>query len=151
MLNKHFSICRVTLLLVLLCNLLHSYGQDTAQCTYDQAGNRLSRFVIYNDRNSLRGDSLTTKGLNLSNQRLGGHIVYVVYSQELSKLTVEILGLTDDDVCEISIFNLTGMTVLRQKIDATPSDYYLSDFNDGIYIASLDVNGERRCWKIVKK
>jgi hypothetical protein len=77
--------------------------------------------------------------------------VYVVYSQELSKLTVEILGLTDDDVCEISIFNLTGMTVLRQKIGATPSDYYLSDFNDGIYIASLDVNGERRCWKIVKK
>jgi hypothetical protein len=151
MLSKQFLICRVTLLLVLLCNLLHSYGQDTAQCTYDQAGNRLSRFVIHNDRNSLRGDSLTTKGLNLSNQRLGGHIVYVVYSQELSKLTVEILGLTDDDACEISIFNLTGMTVLRQKIGATPSDYYLSDFNDGIYIASLDVNGERRCWKIVKK
>ena len=65
MLNKHFSICRVTLLLVLLCNLLHSFGQDTAQCTYDQAGNRLTRFVIYNDRNSLQGDSLTTKGLNL--------------------------------------------------------------------------------------
>ena len=151
MLSKQFLICRVTLLLVLLCNLLHSYGQDTAQCTYDQAGNRLSRFVIYNDRNSLRGDSLTTKGLNLSNQRLGGHIVYVVYSQELSKLTVEILGLTDDDVCEISIFNLTGMTVLRQKINTTQSDYYLYDFSDGIYIVSLVLNGERRSWKIVKK
>jgi len=151
MLSKQFLICRVTLLLVLLCNLLHLYGQDTAQCTYDQAGNRLTRSVIINDRNNLRGDSLTTRGLNLGNQQLGGHIVHVVYVQELSKLTVEILGITNDDACEVSISNLTGITVLKEKIDTTPSYYYLSDFNNGVYIATLDVNGERRCWKIVKK
>ena len=77
--------------------------------------------------------------------------MYVVYSQELSKLTMEILGLTDDDACEISISNLTGITVLRQKINTTQSDYYLYDFSDGIYIVSLVLNGERRNWKIVKK
>lgn len=151
MLSKQFPICRVTLLLVLLCNMLHANGQETAQCIYDQAGNRLCREIYYNSRNSLRGDSLTPKALNLSNQQLGGHIVHVVYIQEQSKLTVEILGITDDDACEISIFNLTGITVLRQKIDTTPSDYYFYDFSDGVYIAFLEVNGERRSWKIVKK
>lgn len=151
MLSKQFLICRVTLLLVLLCNLLHSFGQDTAQCTYDQAGNRLTRFVIYNDRNNLQGDSLTKKSLNLTSHQMGGHNVHVVYVQELSKLTVEILGITDDDACEISIFNLTGITVLRQKTNTTQSDYYLYDFSDGIYIVSLVLNGERRSWKIVKK
>ena len=151
MLNKQFSICRVTLLLVLLCNLVHSYGQDTALCTYDQAGNRLTRFVIYNDRNSLQGDSLTRKVFNLTDHRMGGHNVHVVYVQEQSKLTVEILGITDDDDCEISISNLTGIMVFRQKIETTPSNYFLYDFSDGVYIASLVVNGERRSWKIVKK
>lgn len=150
MLYHNLIICRVTLLLVLLCSIVHANGQETAQCIYDQAGNRLTREIYYPDRNSLRGDSITRNSLILNNQQLGGHIVHVVYVQKESKLIVEILGISADDVCDISIFNLTGISVLRQKIDSTPSTFYLYDLSNGIYIVSLELNGERRCWKIVK-
>jgi hypothetical protein len=66
-------------------------------------------------------------------------------------LTIEVLGLDESDKCAAYIYSLTGQTVYNQDITVSPTKIYLSDNSNGVYLLRLSLNGENRCWKIIKK
>lgn len=142
---------KVTSAMLLLFYVSYTFGQNYGECTYDQAGNRLSRSISTGNRSSLHNNSEKKSIQPLNDGQIAGHTVHISYNQEQSCLIVEVLGLTDYDACEISLINLAGTTLLRQKLSSTWSELDLSNLRNGVYIVCLELNDERRSTKIVKK
>lgn len=139
------------IVLMLLFFALHGHAQNMAMCTYDASGNRLSRFT-YTDR-SRNSQKMAEKdgNVDMSNDRLGNHTIHIIYHSIKSTLTIEILGLDDSDKCSANLYKLTGQLVMNQDITTSPTEIELYDVSNGVYILRLILNGENRCWKIVKE
>ncbi len=52
---------------------------------------------------------------------------------------------------EIKVFNLLGQQVLRQKINSTNGNIFLSNLKNGLYLAEINADGKKSTFKIVKK
>lgn len=140
-----------TIILTMLIFALQGNAQNMGMCIYDAAGNRLTRFT-YTDRNrSLRNLADKNGQVDMSNERLGNHTVHVTYNSTTCTLIIEILGLDDSDNCSAHVYSLTGQIVLNQAIDSFLTEINLFDKSSGVYLLRLTINGENRCWKIIKK
>lgn len=140
-----------TIILILLMYTLHGMAQDTAMCIYDASGNRLSRFVYYNRGHNSQERSERNGQVDMGNEQFGNHTIHVTYHSTTYTLTIEILGLDESDKCSAYIYSLTGQTVYRQDITFSPAEIDLSNNSNGVYLLRLSLNGENRCWKIIKK
>ena len=141
-----------TLTLILLCSTLYGNAQDLGMCTYDAAGNRLSRFTYSLNRGN--NSQLTTERdgqVNMANERLGDHTIHVTFQSATCIITIEVLGLDESDNCAVYIYNLTGQMIYNQSIVASPTEIGLFNNSNGVYLLRLSLNGENRCWKIIKK
>lgn len=131
---------------------LKGNSQDMGMCIYDASGNRLSRFTYATNRGNNSQKMTERDGQwDMANERLGNHTIHVTYHSTTCTLTIEILGLDESDKCFAYIYSLTGQTVYRQDITVSPTEIYLSDNSNGVYLLRLSLNGENRCWKIIKK
>lgn len=141
-----------TIIPMLLSFSLQGTAQNLGMCTYDVAGNRLSRFTYVEDRGRNSQSETEREGqVDLANERLGNHAVQVLYDSETSTLVIDVLGLDDSDKCSAYIYNLTGQMIYRQKINTVQAEINLYDYNNGVYILRIELNGESKCWKIIKK
>ena len=153
--GKHYyktsDMKKETIVSMMLIFTLQGNAQEMAMCTYDAAGNRLSRFTYTDSSRSSRGMAKNDNNLDMANDRLGNHTIHVSYNSAKCILTIEILGLDDSDQCSVSLYNMTGQLVMSQNIVTSPAEMDISDISNGVYILRLALNGENRCWKILKK
>lgn len=141
-----------TIILMMLIFALQGNAQDMGMCTYDVAGNRLSRFTYSLNRgNNFQQTTKRDGQVDMANERLGNHTIHVTYQSTTCTITIEVLGLDDSDDCAVYIYNLTGQMVYNQSIVASPTKVDLFDNSNGVYLLRLYLNGENRCWKIIKK
>ena len=70
-LQNHTIMKKETIVIMLLCFTLQGNAQETAMCTYDASGNRLSRFIYVDRSRSLQ--RMTDKGghVEMANERFG--------------------------------------------------------------------------------
>lgn len=124
-------------------------AQSRVQYTYDNAGNRLTQAVVYDepDRSS-KGDS---RNGNTLTREVAGHTVSVTVSPETGEVCVEVLGLGDDDDCRLSVYALSGICVLSQPLTDTRTTLDLGGNREDIYILLLRLNGTSASWKITMK
>ena len=124
-------------------------AQSRVQYTYDNAGNRLTQTVVYDepDRSS-KGDS---RNGNTLTREVAGHTVSVTVSPETGEVCVEVLGLDSDADCRLSVYALSGICVLSQSVTDTRTTLDLGESQDNIYILLLRLNGTSASWKITMK
>lgn len=141
-----------TLILILLCSAIQGNAQNFGMCTYDAAGNRLSRFT-YNLERGGNSQKITEKvdRVDMANEQLGNHKIHVTYQSSTCTITIEVLGLDNSDNCSAYIYNMTGQMVYNQSIVASPTEIDLFNSSNGVYLLRLSLNGENKCWKIIKK
>lgn len=141
-----------TIILMLLMFVLQGNAQDMGMCTYDASGNRLSRFTYTMNRGNNSQKMTERDGqVDMANERLGNHTIHVTYHSAICILTIEVLGLDESDNCSAYIYSLTGQTVYNQTITVNSTDIDFSGYSSGVYLLRLSMNGENRCWKIIKK
>lgn len=140
-----------TIIIMLLCFTLQGNAQETAMCTYDASGNRLSRFIYVDRSRNLQRMTDRDGCVEMANERLGGHTIHVNFNTDKKTITIEVLGLDDSDRCSVNIYNLTGQLVQNQDITNSPTEIELYDISNGVYLVRLTLNGESKCWKIIKR
>ena len=118
-------------------------AQTSVTFSYDYSGNRITR-QLYIGVKSRNRESEVTAVESLSGKKISIHPIPAE-----SKVRVEILGLTDADICIIRIYNLSGKLLKEQNAeDSTILD--LSSYKKDCYILSIELNKEKKTWKIIK-
>ncbi len=139
------------MILVLITSMSGSllYAQNTITFGYDAAGNCVSRTI-----------TITTQKV----APMPVAETAVVYSEMLSDiqikiypnptdglLKVEIQNLSESQIAEIRLYNLSGRLIIAQKAIEGTSEIDISDQPAGIYVMKIMAGEYQTEWRIIKK
>lgn len=118
-------------------------AQTSVTFSYDYSGNRITRQLYIGAKSRSRASEVTAVE-SLSGKKVSIHPILAE-----SKVRVEILGLTDADICILRVYNLSGKLLKEQNAEnSTILD--LSSYKKDCYILSVELNKEKKTWKIIK-
>lgn len=120
---------------------------QTIRYDYDGAGNRLTRYIVMSPNRVAKStsiDEFLSDSLSKRNIR-----IYPNPTQGLLRIRIE--QLSEDDICSIRLFSLSGHQILFMPLQATETELNISDQSNGIYILQILLNGEASSWKIIKE
>jgi hypothetical protein len=116
--------------------------------TYDACGNRISRTIILNTRETRA--AAKQNDISLSDSFSGHQITLKPVSPD-GTVVIEVAGLTRDDHCTASVYSSAGQLVCTASVMESATRLSLSSQPAGYYILWIDLNGDRQSWKIIKK
>lgn len=132
------------LLLSISCNLL----AKTIYYTYDEAGNRISR---YTKLDKVIFPSEPKRGL-ATHEMLNGLQVNIYPNPTEGLLKLEIIGFDDHiDHGHISIFDMSGRIVSDSDIKTMSTTIDITSEPNGVYLLNISLNTSSNTWKIIKK
>lgn len=134
-------------LILLLSSSLAVNAQRSMSFCYDDAGNRISRVMVLAKSSAKSNQAVSSQSLF---DEVGGKQVQISPNTSTGHVLVEMLGKSDCAV-NLSVYNASGMQVYSQAMQHERLDVDLSNNPSGIYILTIEVDGERQSWKIVKK
>lgn len=120
---------------------------QTIRYDYDGAGNRLTRYIVMSPNRVAKStsiDEFLSDSLSERNIR-----IYPNPTQGLLRIRID--QLSEEDICSIRLFSLSGQQILVMPLQATETELNISDQSNGIYILQILLNGEASSWKIIKE
>lgn len=138
---------RQVFLMLLLSSSLAVNAQQSMSFSYDDAGNRISRVMVLAKSSAKSNQTVSSQSLF---DEVGGKQVQISPNTSSGHVLVEMLGKSDCAV-NLSVYNASGMQVYSHPLQNGRLDVDLSNNPSGIYILTIEVDGERQSWKIVKK
>lgn len=135
-------------LLFLIIGIGNSLSTDILVYTYDNAGNRLIREKSVSS-NAVKSRNVKDSLQLNSNIMMFDTKIIVSPNPTIGKFSVEIISNIDLNPI-ISIYSLSGNLIYNTE-NQMRADFDLSGYISGIYIVSVDFNGEKRIFKIIKK
>lgn len=120
--------------------------------TYDAAGNRIERDVI-----TLRSRTVSTDEEETPlpfEDNVAKYKILIYPNPTKGQLRVDISSDNFDENTisgELSVFNLKGQLVVKEKIRAARTDIDLFNSPSGIYIMRININSETSSWKVIKE
>jgi len=149
------------LLIISLLTLVPLFGQtvDYVEFTYDDAGNRNCRQVIYLKSSVVdeqqtqnetgfqpAADSVEFKGM------VGSREVSIFPNPTRGMLTVKVTtGQEQGETSRVVVFTLAGETVLEQSLIGSETRVDLSGRPPGTYILKLSSGTNHVSWKVIKE
>ncbi|MBO5456994.1 MAG: T9SS type A sorting domain-containing protein [Muribaculaceae bacterium] len=137
----------LSLSLFLMSGISASFSTDVIVYTYDNAGNRLAREVSVTPVNVSSRSMKDSTHIESKFQILDNRIV-VSPNPTDGKFSVEILSDTKTNI--ISVHSIYG-TLIHRVLNQNIADFDLSGHVSGIYIVTVEINGEKQVIKIIKK
>ena len=132
----------------LLCVSSLCLAQGRVGYTYDACGNRISRTIVLNTRETRAAAKQNDAPLNDS---FSGHQITLKPVSPDGTVVIEVAGLTRDDHCTASVYSSAGQLVCTASVMESATRLSLSSQPAGYYILWIDLNGDRQSWKIIKK
>lgn len=120
---------------------------QTIRYDYDGAGNRLTRYIVMSPNRVAKSasiDEFLSDSLSERNIR-----IYPNPTQGLLRIRID--QLSEEDICSIRLFSLSGQQILVMPLQTTETELNISDQSNGIYILQIVLNGEASSWKIIKE
>ena len=117
------------------------FAQSTLHFTYDDAGNRTERTIVVSSQAPML-DATSVNNLYEDTQ-------IRISNNEANVLKVEIMGL--QGTAHLSVYNSSGRQYVTTEITSTVSVVNISTVPKGVYVLSIDINGEKNTWKLIKK
>ena len=120
---------------------------QTIRYDYDGAGNRLTRYSVMSPNRVAKStsiDEFLSDSLSKRNIR-----IYPNPTQGLLRIRID--QLSEEDICSIRLFSLSGQQILVMPLQTTETELNISDQSNGIYILQILLNGEASSWKIIKE
>lgn len=150
------------LLFIFFTISLIAKSQVTIEYSYDNAGNRISRQVIYMKTDSLiNEDSLKMvayghfqedlSGTSQYNQPAGELSIHVFPNPVLGVLYVKLQGYQEDRPVQIQLWDARGRQIVNKEARKPVTKLDMAGFAGGIYILRVVNSNITREWKIVKE
>ena len=117
--------------------------------TYDEAGNRTNRSIIYIE--DLRSSTEDTSPPETISGLTSEQEVKFYPNPTRGILTVEILRLSETNPAEIQIIDTSGRTVKHLKTVSLQNTLDLGNLTNGIYLLKITLKDETATWKIIKQ
>lgn len=120
---------------------------QTIRYDYDGAGNRLTRVIVMSPNRIAKSasiDEFLSDSLSERNIR-----IYPNPTQGLLRIRID--QLSEEDICSIRLFSLSGQQILVMPLQTTETELNISDQSNGVYILQILLNGEASSWKIIKE
>lgn len=134
----------ILLLLAINCNL----SAKTIYYTYDEAGNRISRYV---ELDKVTFPIEPKRGL-VTHEMLNGLHVNIYPNPTEGLLKLEIIGFDEHrDYGHISIFDMSGKIVTDSDIKTMSTTIDITSEPNGVYLLNISLNTSSNTWKIIKK
>jgi hypothetical protein len=152
---KRITVFALTMILVLQ---LFSQTVSHISFTYDDAGNRLTRQVIYLKTSEVEDvaatyqtafgqlmDSVEYKGT------LGSLEISIFPNPTKGSLTIAMAGAQETGPATLVLFSLKGEVILQQEIRQPSTTLDLSGHPPGTYLLQITTAAGRETWKVVKE
>lgn len=128
---------------ILLFGAGYSFA-DKIVLEYDKAGNRISRKHV-----------IDTRSFDLENkENLPGKMIDEPVSIEQKSLggilEIQIKDFNPSGSCSAEIFSISGRHIVSVPVKETNAIIDISYLDEGIYIVSINYNGNIYSWKIIK-
>lgn len=114
---------------------------------YDAAGNRISRSAV---RGSSQQSSGKTQKTEDSTDGLP-HSVFVGPNPTRGQLAVRQSRWDDTNECQLQLTSLSGVVLIEQTMTSAETTLDLSSFTNGLYLLLVELNREKKTYKITKK
>jgi hypothetical protein len=122
--------------------------QDSVSFVYDEAGNRISRTIVFNTTSGqLRSDDETTDYTEV----LPETILHIYPNPTEGLLRINIENLPDGKTVQIAVFGASGQLLLKKEHQPAITEIDLGGQPAGIYLLNLQIGSETTEWKIIKK
>jgi len=97
-------------------------------------------------------DDSLEKGCLTSIQDEIGHVTLNIFPNPTNdRIYVERNDTEGNGNMVVFLSSVTGVLVCKVETDNNQTYLDLSSLASGIYILKVDVNGEHRCWKVIKR
>jgi hypothetical protein len=136
----------------------HSYGQEAleVQYEYDNAGNRIARYVIVLEddgtksfKRNKQSDNSTDETYYIDN--LDDISLKIFPNPTNSYINIQIDNIFTEINGFISIYSTSGSKIFTDNINTTNKRIDLSNYPNGVYLVNISINGKETTWKVVKK
>ncbi|MDD3077750.1 MAG: T9SS type A sorting domain-containing protein [Paludibacter sp.] len=141
---------KLLLFLTLTFTSLIVFGQTTVSYEYDQAGNRIVRKVITLEASSAK-KHVETPDTAVVNDKLGEQEVSIYPNPTRGHLGVEIKGMEETEIVQITIYNGQGAVMYNKPANAGINSIDLRAYSTGWYIMRLESGETRKEYKIIKQ
>lgn len=113
---------------------------------YDGTGNRIKREIVIQRQNMPDQQAGT-----IFTEIISEKTIFIYPNPTQGILKIEISDYEYTDICELSIFSLSGQQVFSGTTTSSTTDIDISGQPNGIYIMHIVLNGIESTWKIIKK
>lgn len=137
-------------LMSLVCNVIFCQT-PVLKFTYDAAGNRISRDVIYLKTNEEIND--TSAIIQPFTELLDEMNISIFPNPTKGELEIQIKNLVNGEskICEIYLYGMNGQMLLRDQVVNNRKKLDLSAFQSGMYLLRIEIDKHSREWKIIKE
>ncbi len=140
--KKTFSIIAFA---ILMAGSFAGYAQNIG-FGYDNAGNRISRFVIQLKNNAVND---TTR---LADADLLNGMKIIIKPNPTSGVFSVLIPKTDkEQMIKIYLHDISGKVLFKNENCTNNTLIDISTRENGMYVLSVIVNNEKRTWKIIKE
>lgn len=140
-------------LIIFLFSTTGALSQSMISFSYDAAGNRISRTIVFNtsQANAPAAPAEDEEITEVHSEMLSEMILSIYPNPTEGILKIDIQNMPAGVKADISLYNSSGnLIVLEQGIDfSTTID--ITSHPSGIYILKIIIGDEHTEWKIIKK
>jgi hypothetical protein len=125
---------------------------QTISFTYDDAGNRTKREIIFKSSKTTFNSNLdTASSIKPITEILGKMNITIYPNPTKGQLSVEIKNMPVNASGEIRIYNVSGNIIQYQKTVGSLNLFDFSPYSTGIYFLQIKVGQDESKWKIIKQ
>lgn len=137
---------KLFLSLAIICCIGSTHGGNVIRYTYDNAGNRTKRDVLY------KTDAVDRKeGTDKIVARFIEHEIQVYPSLTKGILTIDVSNIDGYANGHISIFNLSGILIKKIEPIAENNTFDISSQPNGVYLLQIKIGDQIKTQKIIKE
>ena len=122
-----------------------NYAQ-TVSFSYDQAGNRIQREIIFIGDKDI-SDTITTQ----FNSILDEVTVTIYPNPNGGKFSVEIHNADENLDATLLLHTLSGKLIIKKENLNKLTNVDISKYENGTYLLSIIINDKKETWKVVKR
>ena len=144
---------RSFLIATVFLSVWHLSAQDAVSFAYDEAGNRISRTIVFNTSSSaLRNTEEEEEEETAAVSEVVADFTIRIYPNPTEGLLrVSIEGMPENETAQLALYQTSG-TLIRMLQDVSSSaEIDLGGQPAGIYLLRIQIGAKRSEWKIIKK